>query len=295
MISITGKHLLKSCFWLALLTSAINLADDTAKAQIRDEPPRTFDCLLEPHLRLKLATPVAGVLKQVAVDRGDAIRKDQIVAQLESAVEEANVELSNAHAQNDSAVKGRRARLEFLERKRDRIRTLQGRGAASNAALDEIESDVRVAAQDVREAESSLRIAKLEHKRATELLRQRSIASPIDGVVVERSLGSGEYAYEQAPIMTVAQIDPLNVEVYLPFSLYGAIAIGTTAVVHPEDPIGGAYTVLVDVVDPVFDARSGTFGIRLKLPNPDKRIPAGLRCKLQFETPLKVPGTAPAN
>ena len=289
------KNVFKSVACLTLLISTINLAYDRAEAQIRDEPPQTFDCLLEPNLRLRLATPVAGVIREVTVDRGDAVGKGQIVARLESAIEEANVELSLASSQNDSTVKGRRARLEFLERKRNRIRTLQGRGAASEAALDEVESDVRVAGQDLREAEFSLRTAKLEHKRAAELLRQRSIASPIDGVVVERSLGSGEYAYEQAPIMTVAQIDPLNVEVYLPFSHFSTVAIGTRAVVRPEEPVGGAYPAIIEVIDPVFDARSGTFGIRLKLPNPDRRIPAGIRCKLDFERPTNGPGAAPAN
>jgi membrane fusion protein (multidrug efflux system) len=115
------------------------------------------------------------------------------------------------------------------------------------------------------------------------VLRQRSITSPIDGVIVERNLGGGEYAYEQAPITTVSQIDPLNVEVYVPVALFGNIPVGSLALVRPEEPIGGYHTATVDVVDQVFDARSGTFGVRLKLPNPDGLIPGGLRCKLQFE------------
>jgi hypothetical protein len=36
------------------------------------------------------------------------------------------------------------------------------------------------------------------------------------------------------------------------------------------------------VVDPVIDAASGTFGVRLELPNSDYRLPAGLRCKVRF-------------
>ena len=70
-----------------------------------------------------------------------------------------------------------------------------------------------------------------------ELLRLRSIKSPIDGLVVERALGPGEYAYEQAPIMTIAQVDPLNVEVYVPVALYTAIQVGGRAVVTPAEPM----------------------------------------------------------
>ena len=44
----------------------------------------------------------------------------------------------------------------------------------------------------------------------------------------------------------------------------------------------GTHTARVKVVDPVIDAASGTFGVRLELPNPNYRLPAGLKCKVRF-------------
>jgi len=82
--------------------------------------------------------------------------------------------------------------------------------------------------------------------------------------------------------MTIAQIDPLNVEVFVPVALYATIKVGTEATVIGEAPVGGRYIAKVEVIDPLMDARSGTFGIRLLLPNPDNKIPAGLRCKVEF-------------
>lgn len=243
---------------------------------------RTFDCILEPRLKIKLATPVSGVLREVLVDRGDIVRKDQIVAQLESAVDQALLDLAKAKAESDATVKAREARLVFLTKKRERTTSLMAKGAASAAALDEIESDFGVASQDLREAQANLRIAQLEVQRAEEVLKLRSVRSPIDGVVAERNLLGGEYAYDQAPIMTIAQINPLNVEVFVPIALYGTIKAGMEATVTGEEPVGGRYLAKVEVIDPLIDARSGTFGIRLLLPNPDNKLPAGLRCKVQF-------------
>lgn len=243
---------------------------------------RTFDCILEPRLKIKLATPVSGVLKEVLVDRGDIIGRDQVVARLESAVDQAQLELAKAKAESDATVKAREARLVFLTKKRERTTSLMAKGAASAAALDEIESDFGVASQDLREAQANLRIAQLEVLRAEEVLKLRSVRSPIDGVVAERNLLGGEFAYDQAPIMTIAQINPLNVEVFVPIALYGAIKIGMEATVTGEAPVGGRYVAKVEVIDPLIDARSGTFGIRLLLPNPDNKIPAGLRCKVEF-------------
>ena len=45
---------------------------------------------------------------------------------------------------------------------------------------------------------------------------------------------------------------------------------------------GDGWRVSVEVVDPMFDAASGTFGVRLTLPNPDRKIPAGLKCRARF-------------
>ena len=49
-----------------------------------------------------------------------------------------------------------------------------------------------------------------------------------------------------------------------------------------EAPIGGRYETSVAVVDPVIDAASGTLGVRLVLPNRNGRIPAGIRCRVEF-------------
>jgi len=197
-------------------------------------------------------------------------------------VDQAMLELAKARAQSDATVKAREARLLFLSKKRERTSGLLSKGAASAAALDEIESDFGVASQELREAQANIQIAQLEVIRAEEILKLRSIKSPIDGVVAERNLQGGEYAYEQAPIMTIAQIDPLNVEVFVPVALYATIKLGTEATVIGEAPVGGRYTAKVEVIDPLIDARSGTFGIRLLLPNPNNKIPAGLRCKVEF-------------
>ena len=52
--------------------------------------------------------------------------------------------------------------------------------------------------------------------------------------------------------------------------------------VIPEAPIGGQYMAEVKIVDRVIDAARGTLGVRLELPNPNHRLPAGLKCKVIF-------------
>lgn len=78
--------------------------------------------------------------------------------------------------------------------------------------------------------------------------------------------------------MKLAQINPLNVEVVMPVEIFGTIHVGMTGEVNLEPLIKGRFRARVTVVDRVVDAASGTFGVRLELPNPDFAIPAGIKC-----------------
>jgi RND family efflux transporter MFP subunit len=241
-----------------------------------------LDCLIEASATLKLGAAVPGLIQEVHVDRGDIVRQGQLVAELESEVEQANLAAAKSKAANDNPIHSGRARLDFLNRKFKRMETLRTTNAVSEATFDEARTDERVAVLTLKEAELNHDIAQSETRRAEGLLRQRRIVSPVDGVVVERALGSGEYRHEQAHILVIARINPLYVEVFVPIAFFGQTQVGALAEIEPEAPVGGRYTATVTVVDSMLDAASGTFGVRLTLANPDLRLPGGLRCKIQF-------------
>ena len=62
----------------------------------------------------------------------------------------------------------------------------------------------------------------------------------------------------------------------------GQIKKGMQARVQQNDFPESQLTATVSIVDYVMDAASGTFGVRLTLANPERKIPAGLRCNLKF-------------
>jgi RND family efflux transporter MFP subunit len=282
-----GTHPLRRFCRVGFVAVGVGVLAATAESgnTARTQPSSTsdaLDCLIEPRIVAKLASPVQGVVAEVLVDRGDFIRRGDPVARLDSGVEAAAVEVARIQAANEYGIESKRHRSELLKRKRDRAQTLQKVNVVAESALDEAATEARIAELEAREAELNLSLARAELKRNEENLKRRTIKSPIDGIVTERTLAAGEFAYEQAPIMTVAEIDPLHVEVYAPLDYYHRVKPGMRAEVHPEEPIGGSYIATVTIVDRVFDAGSGTFGIRLDLPNPGHLLPAGLHCKLRF-------------
>jgi multidrug efflux pump subunit AcrA (membrane-fusion protein) len=109
-------------------------------------------------------------------------------------------------------------------------------------------------------------------------LAQRTIVSPISGIVAERYLSVGERV-EDRSVARVVSIDPLHVEVMVPAAHFGRIKVGASATVVPELPGTPAVRARVLMVDKLVDGASNTFRVRLHLPNPDHALPAGLRCK----------------
>jgi RND family efflux transporter MFP subunit len=242
----------------------------------------SFACLIQPKMLLKLGSPAPSLISEVLVDRGAVVRKGDVVARLESSVEEATLALAKARAANESALNSARAKFAFQKRKDERAQQLRKSENVAISVADEAEASARVAESELHEAEVNLQLAQLDMERSERLLKLRTIRSPIDGVVVERTLGPGEYAFDQSHLITVAQIDPLVVEVFVPLSEFGRIRPGMPADVIPEQPVGGRYQATVTIVDKVFDAASATIGVRLELPNPDYILPAGLKCQVRF-------------
>ena len=145
----------------------------------------------------------------------------------------------------------------------------------------EAETEAEVARLDLEAAEENRRAAELELRRAMAVLERRTIRSPISGYVVENLLSAGEVVDEET-ILRLARIDPLQVEVILPSTHYGAIQPGMRGEVTPEGPGAEVHEARVSVVDRIIDPASSTFGVRLELPNPEHTIPGGLRCQVRF-------------
>ena len=255
----------------AALTSSVSTA---AKAV-------ELDGLIEPYLIVNIGSSVPGVLDAVEVDRGDLVKKGQRLARLQDKVERATMELSRARAQMKSTIAARQARLDYTQRKQQRMEELYKKKVIPFEEMDESQTDNKLAEMQLAEEVENLGLAELEYKRSVEVVNRMTIRSPITGVVIERFLSPGEYVEDQ-PILKLAQIDPLNVEVFAPVELYGTIKVGMQAKVRPEAPIGGSYNAKVVIVDRVIDAASGTFGIRLEIPNSKYHLPAGLKCRVIF-------------
>ncbi|GEO98818.1 efflux RND transporter periplasmic adaptor subunit [Methylobacterium haplocladii] len=246
------------------------------------------DCVVEPAQKLKIGSATLGILKSVPVNRGTTVNAGDVIARLDSSVEEANVALSRAQAESVATIEAQETRVELYKRRLDRQSRLS-KGIVTQERLDQVEADYEIGRRDLQTEILKRKLAGIELMRAEAQLELRMIRSPIRGIVTERLMSAGEFVRQDSAIFTLVQLDPLYVEAYLPVSRWKEISLGMATTVELDQPIGGTYEAKVTVVDHVFDAASGTFGVRLELPNPDFKLPGGQRCKVGFPSAQKGP------
>lgn len=250
---------------------------------------KPFGCLIEPDRVADVGSQVVGVVEQLRVERGDTVAAGQVLLTMHADVERANAGVADTRSRHDADVLAAQASLTLADQKLARAKALLAESFVSEQAVEQARTEQELARQRVAQARSQQRIWEDERRVAEAQLALRTLRSPFAGVVTERFVNVGERV-EERPLLRVAVIDPLRVELMVPTSLFGAIAPGSRIRIQPELPGADAVLATVRDVDRVLDAASNSFRVRLALANPQHRLPAGLRCKAD----LPAPGTVAA-
>ncbi len=242
---------------------------------------------MEPMLVTEIGSPVQGVIQQLLVDRSDSVSVGQPIVQLEAEAEIINLASAKVRSGMQSEVSAREADLVLARQNQNRVQKLHEQKLIPTQKLEEAHAQKVVAGAALVQALENLKLALLETRRSEQLLAQKTIRSPIEGVVVAQRVFPGEFVYDN-PLITLAQLDPLRIEVVLPAQLFGTFKPGDTALIHPEIDHAEPLLATVQVVDRLLDTHSGTFGVRLTLPNPELTIPGGQKCQLEFHSDVKL-------
>ena len=111
-----------------------------------------FDCVIEPRQVLELRSPIEGLIERINVDRGDFIRRGQVLAVLDSAVDRAQAEIARHRAKMEGAVRSGESRVEFTTGKSRRMEDLHSQNYISAQGRDEAVTERRLAEAELRDS-----------------------------------------------------------------------------------------------------------------------------------------------
>ena len=278
----------RSLFLIGIYALSQQLSANATTTEYSAMP--AVDCVINPYRVVDIASPVAGVIEKLYVERSQQVAAGQVVAQLEASVERANVDLARYRAGIQSEIGLGKVNINFDQLRKKRVDSLLEKQNISLENADQIEREVQLSKWKLRQAKELADIRNLELRKAEEQLRQKSIPAPFDGFVLDTFKYRGEYVEDQ-PILRLAQLDPLVIEAIVPMENFGAIQAGMQAEILPEVLFKDKLQAEVMAVDRIGDTASNTFGVKLRMPNPENRIPAGLKCVVKFLEMASAPAT----
>ena len=209
-------------------------------------------CLIGPERTADIGSPVIAVVDAIKVDNGDLVSAGQPLVLLRSAVENAGVQAAEERARIDADVRAAEANLTLAKQRHQRTVQLREQGFVSTQATDQSRAEQDVAQQKLEQARSQKRVSTRDLGVVRAQLDQRTVRSPFDGVVVDRLVNAGERV-DDKPLLRLAMLNPLRVEVVLPASRYGSVALGDSLQVLPELANARPVSARVSQVDRVID------------------------------------------
>jgi membrane fusion protein (multidrug efflux system) len=217
-----------------------------------------------------LRPEVSGRIAKLGFSDGQAVRRGQLLVQLDDTLQQA--QLKQAQAQASIARTN-------LSRNRD----LSGQGFVSQSAVDQ-----SAAALEVAEAQVALAQAQLARMR---------ILAPFDAVAGIRSVNLGDYVKDGADLVNIEDLSQVWLDFRLPERFVARVKPGQTVDVTLDAIPGRRFTGKIEALDSLIDANGRSLLVRARLDNPGGVLKSGLfaRTRIVFsrrENAIVVPEEA---
>jgi len=210
-----------------------------------------------------VASEVAGLVVELTVREGSAVRKDQPIARLRG--DSLELRLTAADAQ----LKEAGSRLDQAERNLNRARDLFASRVMSQSQLDDAASEHTAWQGRVESLEAAIKTIRLDLERST-------IKAPFSGTVVSKRTEVGQWIAEGDPVMEIVALDELEVRVDVPERYYRNLKATGMVTVTFESLPGVKVTGRVSAIVPRADPQARTFPLKVRIPNREGRIGVGM-------------------
>jgi HlyD family secretion protein len=230
---------------------------------------------LQPVTTVQVGTQVSGIVDQVLVDFNDYVKAGQVIARIDktlliSAVSSSRAQLERVEAEQRHA-----------EREHTRLSDLHEQKMISD-------SEFNTAQYNLDASRASVKGARVDLERAERNLGYATITSPIDGIVVQRSIDPGQtvQASFSAPqlFQIAGDLAAMQILVSVDESDIGQIKVGQpvkfTVQAYPDDSFAGAVRQVR--LQSVTQENVVNYIAVVNVPNADQRLLPGMTASVEF-------------
>ncbi len=214
-----------------------------------------------------------GAVVRVAVESGSAVKAGDLLVEIDSSVELA--QLAAAEARASLAQVG-------LER----AKNLLNNNTVAKSEFDSAEATYKQAMAEV----ASLKA----------ILEKKNVRAPFDGRVGIRMVNTGQYVSRGVPLMPLQKLDPIYVNFSVPQRQIASLTPGQKVRISidgTEVDVENSFEGSINAINSEVDAATRNITVQAILPNPEEKLRSGMFARVEVELPkteslIVVPATA---
>ncbi len=236
----------------------------------------SYSGTVEPLEKVHLSTRISGLVENIYVEEGQAVKKNQLLVKLRSN------DLKAKRSQAEATIAEAEVHYQNAGVNLKRIKSLFTKKAATQKELDDM--NAMFASAEAR------RQTAYEMKKEIEALLSYSILkAPFDGWVTRKLVEVGDLATPGQPIMEIENIRQLKIAAKIPETDVANLKIGTKTSIqitsYRAAKSDTSLTGKINQILPAADPRSRQFEIKVLVDNPGQRIKSGMFARISLAGP----------
>ncbi len=232
---------------------------------------------IQPVEEVEVGTQVSGVIEKIYVDYNSTVKKGELMAELDKST------LEERLTQAEASVNSAQSQLTYAKQNFDRTKMLHDNNAATTV-------DLETAQNQLTQAQTSFKTAQANYNQAEVNLSYAYIYSPIDGVVLSRSVNTGQTvaaSFNTPTLFTIAEdLTKMQVEADVDEADIGAVKVGQSVTFTVDAFTGVVFNGTVSQIrlQPVVTNNVVTYTVIVEAPNPDEKLYPGMTANITIVT-----------
>ena len=211
----------------------------------------------------ELSAEVDGRVTELMLVEGQSVTAGDPLLELDPAKRRLELAAARAHVSEAAAS------VENVRRQVSRQRELQARNISSQSALDDSETELRLAHAKLAAAKADLGVESLALEEAT-------VRATFDGMVVRRMVSLGEYVQVGRSLVEIVSLNPIEVEFRVAEIDSSFVRLGQEVAVHVAPYPDRSFGAKVTVISPTIDPNTRTLRVKAVVDNAEGLLRPGL-------------------
>lgn len=211
----------------------------------------------------ELSAEVDGRVTELMLVEGQSVTAGDPLLELDPAKRRLELAAARAHVSEAAAS------VENVRRQVSRQRELQARNISSQSALDDSETELRLAHAKLAAAKADLGVE-------SRALEEATVRATFDGMVVRRMVSLGEYVQVGRSLVEIVSLNPIEVEFRVAEIDSSFVRLGQEVAVHVAPYPDRSFGAKVTVISPTIDPNTRTLRVKAVVDNAEGLLRPGL-------------------